>query len=305
MNGITRKRNSFALAALSILTVCARDARGDELAARLRPLIDAHHGEVAVAVKHLAGGESFSHRADEPMPTASLIKFPVMVEAYQQAHEGKIDLKKILTLRDEDKVPGAGVLTPHFSAGATLPVRDAIRLMIVFSDNTATNLVLDQIGLPATSKAMESLGLQNTKIHAKVYRRDTSIFPDRSKKFGLGSTTANEMVRLFTLLHQRKLVSDEASGAMLDHLYNCDDKTKLAAKLPPGTRLAHKSGAVSDIRCDAGILHAPGGPVAICVLTSKNKDQRWTDDNAAQVLCATIGRAVYDHFAKRANAGAN
>jgi beta-lactamase class A len=278
-------------------------ARGGELGGKLRPVIEAHQGEVAVAVKHLASGESFSHRGDEPMPTASLIKFPVMVEAYRQAEEGKLDLAKMLALRDEDKVPGAGVLTPHFSAGTTISVRDAIRLMIVYSDNTATNLVLDQIGLSATSRTMESLGLVNTKIHAKVFRRDTSIFPERSKEFGLGSTTANEMVRLFESLHQRRLVSHKAAEAMLDHLAHCEDKSKLAARLPPGTKLAHKSGAVSDVRCDAGILTARGGPVAICVLTRKNKDQRWADDNAANVLCAAIGRAVYDHF-RAAKSGA-
>jgi beta-lactamase class A len=287
-----------ACSAIVAALVCASAiaARDDNLTAKLQPLIDAHQGQVAVAVKHLATGETFTHRADEPMPTASLIKFPVMVEAYRQADEGKLDLKKMLTLRDEDKVPGAGVLSPHFSAGTTLSVRDAIRLMIVYSDNTATNLVLDRIGLPATARTMESLGLVNTKIHAKVYRRDTSIFPDRSQQFGLGSTTANEMIKLLEMLHQRKLVSQKASEAMLDHLAHCEDKTKLAAKLPPGTKLAHKSGTVSDIRCDAGILTAPAGPVALCVLTRKNKDQRWADDNAAQVLCGAIGRAVYDHF---------
>lgn len=303
MNGIisihtpdrTARRNRGVMVAV-LVSACTVAARGDDLAARLRPLIDAHQGQVAVAVKHLTTGKSFNHRADEPMPTASLIKFPVMVEAYRQADEGKLDLKKMLTLREEDNVPGAGVLTPHFSARTTFSVRDAIRLMIVYSDNTATNLVLDQIGLPATARTMESLGLPNTKIHAKVFRRDTSIFPERSKEFGLGSTTANEMVKLLEMLHQRKLVSGQASAAMLDHLAHCEDKTKLAAKLPPGTKLAHKSGAVSDIRCDAGILTAPAGPVAVCVLTSKNKDQRWTDDNAAQVLCGAIGRAVYDHF---------
>ena len=111
MNCINLKRNVLGLAILAFLAGWAVTARGDELAARLRPIIEAHEGEVAVAVKHLAGGGSFSHRADEPMPTASLIKFPVMIEAYRQAHEGKIDLKKMVTLRDEDKVPGSGVLT--------------------------------------------------------------------------------------------------------------------------------------------------------------------------------------------------
>ena len=163
-------------------------------------------------------------------------------------------------LRDEDKVPGSGILTNHFSAGATFPLRDAVRLMIAFSDNTATNLVLDQIGLPATAKSMEELGCPNTKIHAKVFKRETSIFPERSKQFGLGSTTAGEMVRLLELLHQRKLVSPEASDKMREHLLACDDRKKFPRLLPEGTKLAHKTGSVDAIRTDAGIIETPGRP---------------------------------------------
>ena len=90
---------------------------------------------MAIAVKNLRTGESFRYRADEVMPTASLIKFPVMVEVYRQAAAGKIDLDARLTLRNEDKVPGSGVLTHHFTAGTSFPLRDAVRLMIgdVFS----------------------------------------------------------------------------------------------------------------------------------------------------------------------------
>src|SRR4029079_11596926 len=137
------------------------------------------------------------------MPTASLIKLAVMVEAYRQAHEKQTDLTKHVTLQDADKVPGSGILTSHFSAGTSIPLRDAVRLMMAFSDNTATNLVLDQIGLAATARYMEELGCPNTKIHSKVFKRDTSVFPERSRQFGLGSTTANEMLRLLDLLHQR------------------------------------------------------------------------------------------------------
>src|SRR5690606_25678314 len=79
------------------------------LADRLLPLIQAHEGKVAVAVKQLSSGESYVYNADEPMPTASLIKFPVMVEAYAQAEAGRIDLDKPVTLRAEDKVPGSGI----------------------------------------------------------------------------------------------------------------------------------------------------------------------------------------------------
>src|SRR5262245_3195149 len=117
------------------------------LEARLKPLCDAHKGKVAVRVKPLGGGESWSLNADEPMPTASLIKVAVMVEAYEQVKEGKVRLGDMVSLQKEDMVPGSGILTQHFSPGATFPLRDAIRLMIVYSDNTATNLVLDQIGI--------------------------------------------------------------------------------------------------------------------------------------------------------------
>ncbi len=275
----------------------------DSLEARLRPLIEAHKGTVAVSVKNLETGESFAYRADEPMPTASLIKFPVMVEAYRQADEGKVDLDAMVTLREEDKVPGSGILTEHFSPGASFSLRDAIHLMIVYSDNTATNLVLDRIGIGSTGETMEKLGCPNTKIHAKVFRRDTSIAPDRSEKFGLGSTTAAEMVRLCEALHRRELVTREASEAMYKHMLACDDKDKFPRFLPPGTKVAFKTGSVNASRTAAGIIETPGGPVALCVMTDQNEDRRWVADNAGNRLCAEVARSVYDHFRADDEAG--
>ncbi|MBI5757428.1 MAG: serine hydrolase, partial [Planctomycetales bacterium] len=266
------------------------------LGEKLLPLIKAHQGQVAVAVKHLKTGESFQYRETEPMPTASLIKLPVMIEAYRQAHAGKIDLDKPIRLSDEDKVPGSGILRTHFSQGATFPLRDAIRLMIAFSDNTATNVVLDQIGLATTGETMQAWGLPNTRIHAKVFRGDTSIAPERSKKFGLGSTTAAEMLRLLERLEQKDLVSEKASDEMLAHLLTCDDKDKFPQRLPSGTKIAHKTGSVSAVRTDAGIIYAPSGPIAVCVLTAENKDQRWESDNAGNALCAEIAWTVFRYF---------
>jgi beta-lactamase class A len=266
------------------------------LESRLMPLIEAHEGKVAVAVKGLKSGETFLYHADDPMPTASLIKFPVMVEAYRQAAEETIDLDATVTLKDSDKVQGSGILTDHFSDGASFPLRDAVHLMIAFSDNTATNLVLDAIGIGATAATMERMGYPNTKIHAKVFRGDTSIFPERSKTFGLGSTTAAEMIRLCEALDRKELVSPEASEAMLGHLRACEDKDKFPRFLPPGTKVAFKTGSVNATRTAAGIITCARGPVALCVLTGENKDQSWRADNAGNRLCAEIARAVFDHF---------
>lgn len=278
-----------------VIFCVARGADAQSLAERLTPLITAHEGDVAVAVKHLTKGDSFTYKADEPMPTASLIKLPVMVEAYRQAAEGKIDLNSIVTFKEEDKTPGSGILSTQFSPGASFTLRDAIRLMIAYSDNSATNLVVAPIGLSATTEYMDKLGLPNTRLHAFVYRPQSSIAPERSKKFGLGSTTANEMIRLVEMIQSKKIVTPEACDAMLDHLRRCEDK-RLSKLLPAGVKVAHKTGSVPVVRTDAGLIEAKSGPIAICVLTNNNKDQRWTEENAGEVLTAKIARAVYDHF---------
>jgi beta-lactamase class A len=292
----------MVLAVFSVLSLCPLCLCGESssLEERLAPLAKAHKGKVAIAVKHLGSGDGYELNADEPMPTASLIKLAVMVETYQQAAEGRVKLTDMVTLHDADKVPGSGILTEHFSDGATFPLRDAVRLMIVYSDNTATNLVFDKIGIRSTGDRMEALGFPNTKIHAKVFRGSTtSVFPERTKRFGLGSTTAREMVGLLEKLHQGKLVSPEACKEMLGHLKKCDDKDKFTHLLPAKTVVAHKTGSLEEVRTDAGIIETPGGPVALCVLTADNKDHRWEPDNAGNVFCAKVAKEVYDHFAAK------
>lgn len=271
-------------------------AETDGLAADLLPLIQSHQGNVSVAVRHMKTGESFLHEADRVMPTASLIKLAVMAEAYRQSEVGDVDLNQLVELTGNDKVPGSGILTKHFSAGTKISLRDAVQLMIAYSDNTATNLVLNTIGLASVGMSTQKLGLPETRINALVYRADTSIDPERSRLYGLGSTTANETLRLLEMLHRGELVSKEASSRMLQHLRDCQDESKLESRLPEGTTVAHKSGAVGGIRCDAGIIYSENGAIAVCVLTSNNEDKRWNEDNAGSVLCGRLARAAYDHF---------
>ncbi len=275
----------------------------DTLEARLAPLAKAHKGKVAIAVKHLVSGESYSLLGDEPMATASLIKFPILLELYLQVSEGKLKLDDRVTLHDKDKVPGSGILKYHFSEGATFSVRDAARLMIAFSDNTATNLVLDRIGIDSTNKRMAAWGFPETRINAKVFLGSkTSVNRERSKKYGLGSTTANETVRLLEKVHRGEVVSPAACKEMIEHLKNCQDKDCFPRFLPAGTAVAHKTGAVTGVRTDAGILYLKSGPVAVCVLTSGNVDKRWAPDNAGNVLLARVAQEVYRHFAAAAKA---
>jgi serine-type D-Ala-D-Ala carboxypeptidase (penicillin-binding protein 5/6) len=269
---------------------------GEELGTRLLPLLNAHKGKVAIYVKDLTTGESFAHQANEPMPTASLIKLPVIVEAFRQAKEGKIDLEAKVTVRKEDKVPGSGILTDHFTDGALITLRDAVRLMTVYSDNTATNLVVDAIGLPATREEMKRVGLNHTALHAKVYRRDTSIDLEGSKKYGLGVTTAAEIGRLLEMIEKREILDEAYCKLAIENLKRCEDRTKIVRFIKKSVPFAHKTGYVSDVRTDAGILYGPQAKVVIVVLTSENEDQSSGDENAADIFCGRIGEAVFRHF---------
>jgi beta-lactamase class A len=264
---------------------------------RLAPLADAHKGQVAIAVKHLDSGESYYLNADKPMPTASLIKVAVLIDVYSQADEGKLSLKDQVTLREEDKVPGSGILTTHFSDGTTFPLRDAIHLMMGFSDNTATNLILDRVGVANVNKRMESWGLKETRINAKVFRGSTtSVDPNRTKRYGLGSTTAREMATLFEELQTGTRLRPALKQVVLGQLRRNEDKDKFTRLLPSGTVVAHKDGSVSDARTDAGIIFTPAGPVVVVVLTNGNADRRWVSENAGNMLCARVAQAVYEHY---------
>jgi serine-type D-Ala-D-Ala carboxypeptidase (penicillin-binding protein 5/6) len=285
------------LACMLVLLLAAPAlAQPTSLEDRVQRRVDDHQGTVAVAIRHLGDGQSVLVNADEPMPTASLIKVAVMIEAYRQAEAGKLDLGEILTLQEEDKVQGSGILTPHFSAGTRLSLRDAIRLMMRYSDNTATNLVAGKVGLENVAKAMEELGLPETKMHAFVFRGETSIFPDRSRKYGLGSTSAREMLTLLEKLHNGELAGEKHTAAMLEHLCSCESTERIPKLLPAGTKVAHKTGSVSAVRTDAGIVEAPNGAFVVVVLTSENADRRWVEDNAANLLIAGIARDCWDHF---------
>ncbi|MBX7103600.1 MAG: class A beta-lactamase-related serine hydrolase [Gemmataceae bacterium] len=291
----------------NLLLGAARAGDNSALAAKLTGMISQHQGRVALVVQKFGEPVVISVKPDEPMPTASLIKFPIMIEAYNQFAEGKAKPGDVCVLNKDDKVPGAGILTDHFTPGATFSLRDAVRMMIVWSDNTATNIVLDNIGIRPVNARMEAMGLRNTKVNSKVYKRSSSsVDLARSEKFGLGSTSAGEMMQLLHLLHDGKLVSPAASKEMLSHMLKCEDPDKLPKYLPHATKIAMKTGSVSDAKTVAGIIWVPKAgtdpkkpefhEVAVCILTADNKDQGYHPGNAGDELCAKMAKVIYDHF---------
>lgn len=271
--------------------------------ARLRRTLDSlvarHRGVVGYAVHHLESGTRLGARADDPFPTASLVKVPILVALYALVEQGRIALDDPLTMLRIDKVGGSGQLQ-YLHDGAQLTVRDAAWLMTTLSDNTATNLLLDKITIGRVNARMDTLGLPRTRVHHKVFLRAVaSVAPDSSAKYGLGVTTPNEMARLFALLAEGRAVNARADSAMLDILAHNEDGAMLQ-RFVSDLRSPHKTGSDDGIRTECALWTLPDRVVA-CVLTNENADKRWNLDHEAQLLMGRMGEAIVGAF-RRAGA---
>ena len=174
-----------------------KSAQQQSLENRVRTEAAQFKGKVSLFAKNLDTGATFSFHGDEPVQTASTIKIAVMIEAFARVTDGKAKWTDELVLTKEKKVGGSGILF-EFSDGLRLTLRDATTLMMVLSDNTATNLVIDTFGADAVNARMESLGLKGTRLMRRVFGGGDSAEGKKpqSKRFGLGRTTAREMVTL-------------------------------------------------------------------------------------------------------------
>jgi beta-lactamase class A len=279
-----------------------RAVRTDTAALRhtLDSIAGQHHGVVGYAVRNIDTGEHLELRGDETFPTASLIKVPILVTVYDLVSKGQLSLDDPLNVLKIDQVPGSGLLQ-YLHPGLTITVGDASWMMITISDNTATNLILDRIVIRRVWDKMESLGLKKTKVYAKSFVRASSVAMDSSVKYGLGSTTPNEMATLFELLAKGKAVNATADSVMLNTLVHNEDG-QLLQRYAGGVRAAHKTGAGDDVRTECSLFYLANRVVA-CVLTRDNADKRWILDSEAQLTVAHMGEAIVKAWSPSTSAG--
>ena len=230
---------------------------------------------------------SFSLKPDEVFPTASIIKVPVLLEFYRQAEEGTLDPAEVRPLREEDKVGGSGVLQ-HLSAGSTsLTLEDYARLMINLSDNTATNVVIDTVGMDNVNQLLESLGMEVTRLTRKMYAKglDSDTVENLS--------TPRELTRLMEMIHRQEGLSLHVCEKALDvlKLY----KTGVIRDvLPVGISVADKSGWMGGVECDTGIVYLPK-PYAITVM-AKNIPAWDQGSLEAKETLREIASAVHGYY---------
>ncbi len=238
-------------------------------------------GQVGFYFCDLETGETFAHNAEVPLLAASVIKLPVMAEAFRQMEAGLVDENECFCVQSTDMLPGCGALNlMHDGIKATF--LDLIKLMIALSDNTATNLIIRRVGMKAVNEHMRSLGLMGTQLNRLLFDADASSQGLENR------VSAADMGKLLALIYRGALVSKEASARMLSILFEQRLSGKLPLALPREVGVAHKTGEDEGITNDVGLVEAARAYV-ICIL--------------ANGVCApafdraihAVSRAVYDY----------
>ena len=285
--------------------------------------------DAGVSVCHIESGRRLDVNGETPFPMASAFKIPILATACKQLAQGAISLDARVPLKDEDKSMGSGIL-PYFESGLQPTVRDLLTLMIIISDNTATDIMVDYLGGAAVIEGyMHELGLADIffKLNCKDLLRyafppevadlpleelvkwttENDILRD-SLPFSKGPennvSTANAMTELLGMIYG-ELFPQEIRQLALDILYKQQFNVRISRFLPLGVKVAHKTGTIGGIRNDCGIISVgDSNHVILSLFTEWDEAPYWNQPAAhhqrvfeVETAMGAIGRAVYDEFA--------
>jgi beta-lactamase class A len=282
---------------------------------RLAARIQGFGGELGVYARELDTGETIAVGADQRFPTASLIKLAVMAEVYRQMAAGKFGLETAIVLGDEDKVGDEIVPINMLHAGAVLTVSDLLHLMIAYSDNSATNLLIQRVGTTNVNALLDSLSLPRTRLYRPTFRGGhPDVLPEEEKEFGLGSTTPREAATLVERIARGDVASPSAGEAMIALLDEQQDRRMIPRSLPfdrdrilvanktgwDDEKLVDPTGLRGGVRTDAAYVRGPGIRYVIAICARRIRDPDPGVDNEALRTGAELSRMVYDHFLEAA-----
>jgi beta-lactamase class A len=268
-----------------LLAVAASASAQTPPATELRAKFERRVAEIAAGVDGVAGyaivdlttGDRVGHLDGTTFPTASAIKLAIVYELFKQAEEGKIRLDETSTLDRRQAVGGTGVLVEMGTP--TLSIRDYAVLMVTLSDNTATNVLIDRLGMDRIAARMRALGLNGTRL--RRHMMDTAA----ARRGEENVSTPDELVRLL------RAMNDTMPDAIA--LLEKPKENRLRKGLPEGVASADKSGELEGVRVDAGIVFAKNRPYALCVMTTFLKDEA-----QGERAIEEISRVAYEYFSR-------
>lgn len=271
-----------------------------QLDSKIKERIATFKGKVSLFAKNLDTGETYALGADDRVRTASTIKIAVMVEAFARVADGKAKWTDELVLTKAARYGGSGVL-PELSDGLRLTLRDAVNLMMVVSDNTATNMVLDTLTTDAVNARMEALGFKQIRIMRRVGSGGESRAGKEAenKRFGLGVATPREWVILMEKLERGEVVSPAVSKEMIDLMKREQGRYAIGRSLW-NLPMASKYGALDQLRSAVGIIYGSKGRIAMAISCDEMPEVMWSVDNPAYLLMSDLSVLLVDGLGTKA-----
>ena len=266
------------------------------LSERIAEIDQAFSGTVGVTAINLTSGERLEYNGALSFPPASTVKLPVLYEVFRGASEGRWNLDDMLTLTAGNVVEGSGVLL-DLTPGLRLSIRDIATLMIVLSDNTATNMLVDLVTVDAVNRSLLELGVEGVRINRKI---------GMNMEVPLGEAAPAGMARLMELIARHAVLTPQDCLAMIDILKRQKHKELTNRYIPetddeddmPPVRIASKSGWVRGTRNDVALIWAPRATYVLSMFSKGCKDRRFYHDNEAAIALARISQAVYEAWGK-------
>ena len=257
--------------------------------------VDRHlDGVMGVAIEDLTSGQRFQLRGDEVFPQASSIKTALLTGLYRQVQDGKLKLTDLYTVQASDLVPDSDIMNGLTAGTTRITLRDLATMVVAVSDNSATNVLMDKVGMDNVNALMDSLGLKHTRLRRKMM--DLKAAGEGRENI----STANEMATLLDQLYRGKVLNKELTDDFFN-LLSTHKSSFIPRDLPDDLKIANKPGELEGVRNDSGVVFVQNRPYVICVMTTYLHRERDGEDAISKISAEAY--RMFDRLARASEYG--
>jgi beta-lactamase class A len=243
--------------------------------------VDQHlDGVIGVAIEDLNTGDHYLLHEDEVFAQASSIKITVLANLYLQTQQGKLKLTDLYTVQSSDLVPDSDIMNGLTPGVTRITLRDLATMMVAVSDNAATNVLIDRVGMQNVNAMLDSLGLTHTRLRRKMMDLQAA------KEGRENISTPREMMTLLGDIYRGKVLNKESTDDFFKML-STNKSSFIPRDLPADLKIANKPGELEAVRNDSGIVFVEGRPYVICLMTGFLRNERDGEDAISKVSLAT------------------
>lgn len=270
--------------------VAAKELLRQKTEEQIREVLLSSPGLTGVVAVDLTSGEKIAFNADIAFPQASAIKIPILMEVFKQAHQGKFALSDVLTVKQENLVGGTGILKDLMDP-APFSIQNLCLLMIALSDNSATNTLIDLVGMANINASLHAMGLKQTRVQRKM------IHSDASGRGEENTASPAEAALILQMLYKGEFINKATSGEILSFLRKIDrGDSRLAAGVPEEVPIAFKPGSLNGVSTEWAIVLLPERPYAVAIMES------YKVKGKAENIVERLSEVLYEYFWRSGNA---